>query len=62
MEEKLRNMEDRVYKMYVWNAKKRRKRGNRAEANAEDIKTDNISELKQAIIYNLSKPNKTQLE
>lgn len=62
MEEKLRNMEDTVYKMFVWNAKKRRKRGNREGANAEDIKTDNISELKQAIIYNLSKPNKTQLE
>lgn len=45
MEEKLRTMEDTVYKKSVCKAKKRRKRGNREEAITEDIITENFSEL-----------------
>ena len=45
MGEKLTNVEDTVYEKSVWNAKKKRKRGNGEEAISEDKITENFSEL-----------------
>lgn len=56
MEEKLRNMEDIVYEKSVWNAKKKRKRGNKEETISEDKITENFSESISYRIY-ISKPN-----